>query len=102
MMKFILLDEMVVLFSYLPYLFPIAVGTISYFFNQSQVREKARLGKIDSDNEKDHNNFMEYIKNLEKADEEIRKMLNDVNIQILKDINGLTVKLAEYKRDIRN
>ena len=45
---------------------------------------------------------MEYIKNLEKADEDMRKMLNDVNIQILKDINALTVKLAEYKRDIRN
>ena len=101
-MKFILLDDVISLFSFLPYIFPAAVGAISYFFNQSQVREKARLGKIESDNEKDHNNFMEYIKNLEKADEEIRKMLSDVNIQILKDINVLTVKLAEYKRDIRN
>ena len=101
MMKFILLDSLSGFIFIVPYVFPLAVAGVSYFFNQSQVREKARLGKIESDNEKDHNNFMGYIKSLEKEDEDIRKMLNDVNIQILKDINALTVKLAEYKRDIR-
>ena len=108
-MRYILLDITTVLYSFLPYLFTAAVGVITYFFKQSQAREKIRLDKVyeDSkkvyeDNEKDHKNFMEYIKALERVDEEIKKMLNDVNIQILKDINALTVKLAEYKRDIRN
>ena len=101
-MKYILLDDITGIVSYLPYLFPAAVGGVAYFFKQSQAREKARLDKVDEDNEKDHKNFMEYIKNLEKEIEDLRKMLNDVNIQILKDINALTVKLAEYKRDIRN
>ena len=101
-MKFILLDDIAGIFTFLPYLFPAAVGGITYFFKQSQAREKARLDKVDEDNEKDHKNFMEYIKNLEKAIEDLTKKINDVNIQILKDINSLAVKLAEYKRDIRN
>lgn len=101
MMKFFLLDDTSHFVAILPYTFPIVVAIITYLFKLSQSREKARLNKVDEDNEKDHANFMDYIKNLEKADEEIKKMLNDVNIQILKDINVLTVKLAEYKRDIR-
>ena len=101
-MKYILLDNVTGFLSWVPYLFPIAIGVMSYFFKQSQEREKERLDKIETDNKEDHINFMAYIKSLETADAEIRKMLNDVNIQILKDINILTVKLAEYKRDLRN
>ena len=101
-MRYILLDDLIGIVSYLPYLFPAAVGGIAYFFKQSQAREKARLDKVYEDNEREHKNLIECIKNLERVDEEIKKMLNDVNIQILKDINALTVKLAEYKRDIRN
>lgn len=101
-MRYIFLDDVGGFLSWLPYAFPLSVGVISYFFKAYQLREKERVDKIESDNENDHKILMEYIKNLEKADEEIRKTLNDVNIQILKDINALTVKLAEYKRDIRN
>ena len=100
-MRPILLQETNHFIAILPYAIPIAVAIISYFFNQSQAREKARLDKIELDNQRDHDNFMDYIKDLEKADAEISKKLNEVNKEILNDIKELAIKLAEYKRDIR-
>ena len=100
-MRPILLQETNHFIAILPYAIPVAVAIISYLFNLAQVREKARLDKIEEDNEKDHNNFMDYIKDLEKADAEISKKLNEVNKEILNDIKELAIKLAEYKRDIR-
>ena len=100
-MKFFLLDDTSHFVAILPYTFPIVVAIITYLFKLSQSREKARLDKVDEDNEKDHANFMEYIKNLEKAIEDLRKNLSEVNIQILKEMSAMAVKLAEYKRDIR-
>ena len=101
MMKFFLLDDTNHFVAILPYTFPIVVAIITYLFKLSQSREKARLDKVDEDNEKDHANFMEYIKSLEKAIEDLRKNLSELNIQILKEISSMAVKLAEYKRDIR-
>ena len=100
-MRPILLQETNHFIAILPYAIPVGVAIISYLFNLAQVREKARLDKIEEDNEKDHNNFMDYIKDLEKADAEISKKLNEVNKEILNDIKELAIKLAEYKRDIR-
>ena len=100
-MRPILLQETNHFVAILPYAIPIAVAIISYFFNLAQLREKARLDKIELDNEKDHINFMEYIKNLEKSIQDLRKMINDVNLQISKELSSMAVKLAEYKRDIR-
>ena len=100
-MKFFLLDDTNHFVAILPYTVPIVVAIITYFFKLSQSREKIRLDKVDEDNEKDHANFMEYIKKLEKEIEDLRRNLSEVNIQILKEMSAMAVKLAEYKRDIR-
>ena len=101
-MKFFLLDDTNHFIAILPYAIPIAVAIISYFFNLAQIREKARVDKMEQDNQRDHDNFMEYIKNLEKAIEDLRKMINEVNLQISRELGSMAVKLAEYKKDIRN
>ena len=101
-MRPILLQETNHFIAILPYAIPIAVAIISYFFNLAQLREKARLDKIEQDNQRDHDNFMDYIKNLERGVEDLRKMINDVNLQISRELGSMAVKLAEYKKDIRN
>ena len=101
-MKYFLLDDITGIVSYLPYIIPLASGAIIYFFKQSQLREKIRLDKVDADNAKAHGDFIQDLKDLQKAIEDLTNKINDVNIQILKEINSLAVKLAEYKRDIRN
>ncbi len=98
----ILLDNVTGFLSWLPYAFPVVVGVISYFFKQDKDREKERVDRMDAENKKDHENFEKYIKELEKDNQEVRKIINEVNLQVLKDINELGIKLAEYKRELKN
>ena len=78
------------------------ISIISGLVKYSLTELRKLIDKIEANNLKDHENFEKYIKDLEKEDQLIKSTINDVNVKILVEVNSITVKLAEYKRDIKN
>ena len=101
-MRFILLDISPEAVWIVGIVIGVVITIISGLVKYSISELRKLIDKIESNNIRDHDNFEKYIKNLEKEDQVIKSTINDVNVKILVEVNSITVKLAEYKRDIKN
>lgn len=101
-MRFILLDISPEAVWIVGIIIGVVITIISGLVKYSISELRKLIDKIEANNIRDHDNFERYIKNLEKEDQVIKSTINDVNVKILVEVNSITVKLAEYKRDIKN
>lgn len=89
MKRFVLLEDIPGVYWTVGLLVPIIFGVVSYLINLNVSRQNKEIDSIKED-----------IDDLKEKDRATNDKINDVNLKILNDINGIMVKLAELKRDL--
>lgn len=99
-MKYMLLDAVPVVTIWGGAGLTAVVGVVSYLFSRSEKKQDEEIKEMKDRQSRDNDALKKCIEKLELEDRKINEKINEVNIKILTDINGLGIKLAEFKRDL--
>jgi hypothetical protein len=81
-------------------LYPIGVAVIAFLIKLSISAQKDRIDKAEKDNGVQHGLLWSKIDALEKSDKDLINKMNEVNLKILEDIKDISIKIAEFKRNL--